>query len=49
MGAECKIITMTHDKVNTFEVMRAEKEGVENGKSNRKRRVRPARKGKESD
>lgn len=49
MGAECKIITMTHDKVNTFEVMRAEKEGVENGKSNRKRRVRPTRKGKESD
>lgn len=49
MGAECKIITMTHDKVNTFEVMRAEKEGVENGKSNRKRCVRPARKGKKSD
>lgn len=49
MGAECKIITMTHDKVNTFEVMRAEKEGVENGKSNRKRRVRPAGKSKESD
>ena len=49
MGAECKIITMTHDKINTFEVMRAEKEGVENDKPNRKRRVRSTRKGKESD
>lgn len=49
MGAECKIITMTHDKVNTLEVMRAEKEGVENGKSNRKRRVRPAKQSKKSD
>ena len=49
MGAECKIITMTHDKVNTFEVMRAEKEGVENGKPNRKRRVRSAGKSRKSD
>lgn len=49
MGAECKIITMTHDKVNTLEVMRAEKEGVENGKSNRKRRVRSAGKSQKSD
>lgn len=49
MGAECKIITMTHDKVNTFEVMRAEKEGVENDKPNRKRRVRSSKQSKKSD